>query len=79
MAPLQKNLSWSFAAFRLLLLDRTALEVGWLGFFYYFKGIGFVQTERERKREREIMSGGGDEDVVVLFLMGGKGVFRFPT
>ncbi len=31
--------------------------------------------EREREREREIMSGGGDEDLVVLFLMGGGGSF----
>ncbi len=79
MAPLQKNLSWSFAAFRLLLLDHAALEVGWLGFFIILKVLGFVQTGRER--ERVIMFGGGDEDVVFLFCYfggwggGGRGKF----
>jgi hypothetical protein len=76
---LQKNLSWSFAAFRLLLLDHAALEVGWLGFFIILKVLGFVQTgtqrERESEREREIMSGGGDEDFVFL---GGGGGESFP-
>jgi hypothetical protein len=75
LAPLQNNLSWSFAAFKLLLLDHAALEVGWLGFFIILKVLGFVQTgtQREKERERAIMSGGGDEDAVFLFCyLGGE-------
>jgi len=63
----------------LLLLDHAALEVGWLGFFIILKVLGFVQTGTQRERERAIMSGGGDEDVVFLFCYffwgGGRGKF----